>query len=301
MLSGNRPATNTPTGFSSFWAAAFAGGVLILASHGVVAETWSDTSIGWRYGTRFGEPFASNDIHKNIINLKHVGGYTYGTNFFNVDFLMSDDKDPANAHSKDGAQEAYLVYRNTVDIGKVMGSDIHFGKVRSLGATFGFDWNNKTDAGYNSKKRMLVLGPTFMFDVPGFLNVDLLVLRESNAPCNTYSNPDTCVSRYTYKTHGAIGAQWSIPISSLPLSFEGFALYIGAKGNNEFGQGTKPETNIDMSVMLDVGAVMGGIPKTFKLGLEYQYWRNKFGNDADGPAGSGAFARTPMVRAEYHF
>jgi hypothetical protein len=32
-------------------------------------------------------------------------------------------------------------------------------------------------------------------------------------------------------------------------------------------------------------------------GFEYQYWKNKFGNDHNGPAGSGAFARTPMIRS----
>ena len=43
---------------------------------------------------------------------------------------------------------------------------------------------------------------------------------------------------------------------------------------------------------------MGGA--TFKVGFEYQYWKT-IGNDHNGPAGSGAFAWTPMIRAEYHF
>jgi len=30
--------------------------------------------------------------------------------------------------------------------------------MRSWGGTFGFDWNAKPTPGYNSKKRMLVLG-----------------------------------------------------------------------------------------------------------------------------------------------
>jgi len=277
------------------------GAALQLASLGAAAEVWSDTAIGWRYGTKFGEPFGTNDIHKNIFNLTHAGGYKYGTNFFNVDLLLSDDEDPSSANSNEGAQEAYVVYRNTVDIGKVIGSDLKVGFIRGFGATFGFDWNTKTDAGYNSKKRMLVFGPTVMLDVPGFFNIDLLAFRESNAPCNTFSDPDTCVDRYTYDTHAALSLEWGIPIGSLPLSFEGFALFIDSKGDDEFGNKTKAETNIDMQVMLDVGSVVGGTPKTFKLGLEYQYWKNKFGNDHSGPAGDGAFAKTPMIRAEYHF
>ena len=52
--------------------------------------------------------------------------------------------------------------------------------------------------------------------------------------------------------------------------------------------------------MFDAGNLMGK-KETFYLGVGYQYWKNKFGNDADGPAGPGAFAKTPMIRAEYHF
>ena len=53
------------------------------------AADWSDTSIGWRYGTRFAEPYGATDIHKNILSLTHVSGYKYGTNFFNADMLLS--------------------------------------------------------------------------------------------------------------------------------------------------------------------------------------------------------------------
>ena len=264
------------------------------------AADWSDTYIGYRYGTKFAEPFNNQDIAKNIVNLQHVSGYKYGVNFFNVDLLLSNSKDPSSAGSNVGAHEAYVVYRHTLDIGKVMGSDIKFGPVRGLGFTAGFDWNAKTDAGYNSKKRMLVLGPTFMFDVPGFLNVSVVGLWESNAPYNTFSSSG--VSRYRYKTHPALMAAWGIPIGSLPLSFEGFANLIASKGKDEFGGDTATETNIDMELMYDVGAGTGLMGKnTLKVGVEYQYWKNKFGNNASGPAGNGAFAKTPMLRAEYHF
>jgi nucleoside-specific outer membrane channel protein Tsx len=83
------------------------------------------------------------------------------------------------------------------------------------------------------------------------------------------------------------------------LSFEGFANFIASKGKNESGFETASETNIDMQVMYDLSGVMGTKPKTFRVGLEYQWWKNKFGNNSDG--NKGAFAKTSMVRAEYHF
>jgi nucleoside-specific outer membrane channel protein Tsx len=251
------------------------------------AAEWSDTSIGYRYGTRFAEPFGRNDIHKSIINITHADGYKYGSNFFNVDLLNSDSRDA-------DAQEAYVVYRHTLDLGKVTGKTFAYGPVRGLGLTAGFDWNTKNDPGYASKKRMLVVGPTAFMDVPGFLNVTLALLHESNKPVGI-------ASRYTYDVHPALLLGWGIPIGASGFSFEGFTNWIAPKGTNEFGGPTATEFNFDAQVMYDVGAAMGAGKNTFKVGFEYQYWRNKFGNPYKGFAGPGAFAKTPMIRAEYHF
>ena len=264
------------------------------------AADWSDTSMGIRTGTKFAEPFNPNAIEKNILNLNHVSGYKYGSNFFNVDLLLSDKKDPAGAGSTNGASEVYIVYRNTLEYGKLTGKPMKMGPIKDIGAVLGFDANAKTDAGYNSKKRMLVAGGTLMMDVPGFLNIGLVALWESNAPYNTFSKTST--PRYTYDTHPMLTAAWAIPLpGGLPLTFEGFANFIASKGKNEFGVNTAAETNVDMQVMYDLSGLFGAGKNTLKLGVEYQYWKNKFGNDSSGVAGKGAFAKTPMIRAEYHF
>jgi nucleoside-specific outer membrane channel protein Tsx len=269
---------------------------------GAQAADWSDTSINVRHGSKYAEPFNTNDIAKTIIGLNHVSGYKYGSNFFNADLLLSNSKDPAFSGSTTGAHEVYVVYRNTVDFEKVTGKSFKTTGVRGLGFTGGFDFNTKTDAGYNSKKEMLVLGPTVMLDVPaGFLNVSLLQLWESNAPYSTFTNSGK--DRYHYDPHPMLTAAWAIPFSvgSVPLEFAGYANYITAKGKNESGGDTAAETNIDMQVMYDMSGAVGAKAKTFKVGAEYQYWKNKFGNDHTGAAGKGAFAKTPMLRAEYHF
>jgi nucleoside-specific outer membrane channel protein Tsx len=279
--------------------------VAVMAAVGTpaFAADWSDTSIGYRYGTEFAEPFNSKAISKNILNLSHVSGYKYGSNFFNADLLMSDDKDPSSNGATTGAQEVYVVYRHTLDLGKVTGKEFKFGPVRGMGLVAGFDFNTKTDAGYNSKKHMLVAGPSLMVDVPGFLNVSLLALWESNNPSVSAGafNPGFPTSRYSYDVHPMLNLVWGVPVGSLPLSFEGYANFIAAKGKNETGGDTAAETNIDAQVMYDASGVLGAKPKTIRVGLEYQWWKNKFGNNAGGFAGPGAFAKTPMIRAEYHF
>jgi len=279
---------------------AAAASLLATAAH---AADWSDTSIGVRTGEKYAEPFNTKDIKKTIVDFNHVSGYKYGSNFFNIDFLLSDKNDPAGAGSTNGAQEVYVVYRHTLDLEKVTGTPMKFGFVRGVGATLGFDANTKTDAGYNSKKRMLVAGPTFNVDVPGFLSVSLLALFESNAPFNTFSKVST--PRRSYDTHPMLTAAWGIPLGKdTGFSFEGFANFIASKGKlDDKVTDSAAETNIDAQVMYDVGALAGAKGK-FKVGLEYQYWKNKFGNKTTAVgagAGPGATAKTPMLRAEYHF
>lgn len=266
----------------------------------VQAADWSDASLSWRAGSAFKEPFNPQEIHKNIYALTYVSGYKYGTNFFNLDLLQSDHKDPASLTQRSGAQEAYVVYRHTLDIGKFHSTEIKFGAIRGVGATLGFDWNTKNDVGYNSRKRMLVAGPTLMWSVPGHLNTSLLILSESNAPSGAFPPISNFSGRYTYKLHPMLTADWGIPLSSR-VSFEGYANFIASKGRDEVGNETGPETNIDMQVMFDLGSVFGAGKNAFRLGLEYQYWNNKFGNTSGTTGGAGYKASTPMVRAEIHF
>ncbi|MEH6433723.1 outer envelope protein [Massilia sp. DD77] len=278
----------------------------LLLAAGVTASTaqaldWSDNAISWRYGTRFAEPFNPDHINKHVIALTHASGYKYGSNYFNLDLLKSDSKDPRSLTDSSGAEEAYLLYRHTLDIGALSGRELRFGKIKGLGLTAGFDLNTKGDVGYNSRKRMLVAGPTLMWDVPGFLNTSLLLLHESNAPSGAFP-PISGVAgrRYTFDNHPMFSASWGIPVAE-GWSFEGYANFIASKGLDEVGNPTSAETNIDMQLMYDIGARYGQKKNRFRIGIEYQFWNNKFGNSRVTTGGRGQRASTPMVRAEYHF
>jgi nucleoside-specific outer membrane channel protein Tsx len=268
-----------------------------------MAADWSDTSLALTHGTKFSEPYEGNNVSKNIYSLKHVSGDKYGTNFFNADMLQSDSKDPG-AGGTGGAQEVYAVYRRLFDLQKITGKDYAMGPAKGMGITVGFDWNTKNNS-YSSKKRMLVVGPTWMMDVKsGFFNVSLLALSESNDPSNSNSvRNGYSTGRYSYKSHYDLSLAWGVATGIDNLGFEGWADYITAKGTDEGGNATKPETHINASLMYDVSPAMGAAKNTFKLGIGYEYWKNKFGNDYRmvDKFGSGAFAKTPYIKAEYHF
>lgn len=265
------------------------------------AATWSDTYLGYRYGTAFREPTNARDVEKHVLQFTHASGYSVGQNFLNVDVLQSDSADPANG-SSNGATEFYLTYRHQVHLGKAFDKSLAFGPVKEVALTAGFDLNSKNTA-FAPRKRLLVLGPTLKFDVPGFLDVSLLYGKEWNH-CGLGA-PACPTSDISFDPQWMISAAWGIPFNagSVPLKFQGFLNVNGEKGKDYAGVKTRTETLMRASLMVDVGQMAWGKKNTFLMGVGYEYWRNKFGNHAyaNGVEKAGIDTNAPTFQMEWHF
>ncbi len=257
------------------------------------AVTWSDTFVGYRHGTEFHEPNNPRDVEKHVLQFAHASGYTMGQNFLNLDIFRSDEADPTVRGGNKGATELYLVYRHQLHLGKALGGSFAFGPVKELALTAGFDLNTK-DSPVQPRKRVLVVGPTLKFDVPGFLDVSLLFGREWNQ--NKLGSPK---QRIAFDPQWILSAAWGIPFSAgpVPLRFQGFANHLSKRGEDYNGRKTKAETLMRAALMVDVGQMVSGRKNTFLMGVGYEYWRNKFGNHGI----PGVDVDAPTFQAEWHF
>lgn len=71
----------------------FAAGTGLLAAlsvGGAPAADWSDTSVGYRYGTQFTEPGNLDEVAKHLLQFSPVSGHSLGQNVFSLDVLRSD-------------------------------------------------------------------------------------------------------------------------------------------------------------------------------------------------------------------
>ena len=265
------------------------------------AATWSDTFIGYRYGTDFREPTNRNDVEKHVVQLTHSSGYATGQNFANLDVFQSDSKDPASG-SNNGATEFYLTYRHQFHLGKLLDRSLAFGPLKEVAITAGFDLNTKNTR-FAPRKRLLVVGPTLKFDVPGFLDVSLLLGKEWNH-CGLGS-PACPRSDISFDPQWIVSTSWGIPFQagSLPMKFQGFLNVIGEKGKDYAGVRTHTETLMRTSLMVDVGQLAGSRKNMLWMGVGYEYWRNKFGNRdyANGVEKPGIDTDAPTFQLEYHF
>ena len=266
------------------------------------AATWSDTFVGYRYGTDFREPNNRNDVQKHVLQLTHSSGYSVGQNFANLDIFQSDDKDPTRFKGGTGATEFYLTYRHQLHLGKIFDKSLAFGPVKEVALTAGFDLNTKNTT-FAPRKRLLVVGPTLKFDVPGFLDVSLLYGKEWNH-CGLGS-PACPKSDISFDPQLILSAAWGIPFSAgpVPLKFQGFINVNGEKGRDYADVKTRTETLMRSSLMVDVGQMAWGKKNTLLMGAGYEYWRNKFGNHAtaSGVEKPGIDTNAPTFQMEWHF
>lgn len=269
----------------------------LLAPTAVTAADWSDTWMGYRTGGGYREPSNPNNIRKHILSVSHASSYRFGSNFFTMDYLSSDDNDPA--HSGDnGATEFYFAYRHQLHWGKITGTPARFGPIRDMGLTAGFDLETKNST-FSPSKRMVVVGPTFKFDVPGFLDVSVVYAQEWGEcgipPCKEPGNH----TDVTFDPFPRIEVAWNIPfeVRNVPLKFQGWSFYNGKKGKDYLNVETEAEHLIRPSLMVDVGQMLLKSKNTLWMGMGYEYRRNTYGNHGK----TGVNTNTPTFNLEWHF
>ena len=255
---------------------------------------FADTTVGYSFRPTTSEPGVGNGIKKSVFNITHVDAWSMGTNFFTMDILKSDHKDPS-AGGGEGALEVYGIYRGTLSGNALTKSkSFSFGFVKDVSLAFGGDFNTKNTS-FASEKRLAVGGVQVAFDVPGYFTVSALAGKEWGH-CGICSGAGIDPE---FNTNLHLEAAYMQPLSftGLPLSFSGFANLVTPKGKDGFGAQTKTEILTQNRLNYDLSSMFGR--KNFMTAyVGYQYWKNKFGNNYK--TNVGAVERTVTIGLDWH-
>ena len=268
------------------------------------AQGFSDTLVGVRDSDFVANPGGekgSRDVNKVIFNFGHFDAWDYGTNFFNVDALLSNPNEPA-LNSSGGSTEFYAVYRAQLSPDKIFGISTKFGPISAINFEIGGDLESE-DTAFAPNKKLFVAGPNFHFDLgPGFLNVGVHVSKEWNH--NGFSDcPSACGvgGPVSFAPAPEVEFVWLYSLKGLvglPLDFKGFMNVVGQKGTDGFGNPTYTEILARPELSLDVGSMAFNKPHKPDIYLAVELWEHKFGN-SDKVSGSEQVA--PTVGIEIHF
>ncbi len=263
--------------------------------------TFADSVFAYVYGPAYRNPFITSaaqprgaDIVRNGIEFKHVDAWRYGHNLVELVAKKSARVEPG-ASGGSGARAFYAIFRSGISINRVAHRPlIALGPLRDIDIQAGLNFQEKhTDMSPN--ERTLYLGPNFQFAFGrGILNVALQLRKERNHNGILGRNEN-------FDTNFNIEPVWHIPlhIGGLNFMLEGYAEYNSPKGRDAFGHDTRAEVFARPQLKFDLGPVFGLSPGKLEMAVGIEYWRNKFGQDADRVPGANQL--TPVGSLIVHW
>ncbi len=220
-----------------------------LSLNGYAKVLWSNNSLALLYGTTYKVPFTANtrDTKRFVITFEHMSDNSWGDWFSFLDIIRSVDRGRPNAlyGELQPRFSLYQMLKKKPETGFL--TDVLLATTIEYGASAnGFNQIN------------WLIGPGFSFKVPGFQMLRLNFYRRHNQ---------------RYKDNWQLTPAWIVPwsLGSQDFDFSGW-LDIASKVQNR-----RLNLHTQIQIKWDAGKSLFSKEKTFYLGTEFKYWRNKFG------------------------
>ena len=253
-----------------FKSAALAAVTTTLMSTSASAEIWGNTEVQLQALGELERVGTGGTADTTIITFQHAGGWEYGDNFFFVDHSQYSGKNGYN-----DSAEMYGEWYSNFSLGAITGSEIKFGPVKDIGVIAGFNWAPEVDSWW------FLPGVRFDLDLPGFAfaHLDITAYQHQSG-----GSADSAAFTVIDEDNSyMIDFNWAYPfkIGSTSWSLEGHIEYIDGRDQvTNFGSG-ELESHIlaQPQLRFDLGEAMGNEAGNLFVGIEYQYWKNKLGED----------------------
>lgn len=217
---------------------------------------WQDNSLTYLNGI----DFKVDPPKQQTVTFEHASGWSFGDLFIFVDGIKY------NTEATNGAGDGHTFYGEIsprLSLGKISGADLSFGPVKDvlLAATYEFG-EDDVDS--------YLLGPAVDLNIPGFDYFQL----------NTYLR--TTDGRRDGDNVWQITPVWSytIPVGDSDLVIDGFMDWVVDNDDSYHAN-----LHFNPQIKYDLAKAMGW-GKRFYVGVEYDYWSDKYGIDDNGFVGS---------------
>lgn len=242
------------------FACALAAGMLFSAvTHAQTSSgplLWHDESLTYLYGKQF----KIDPAIQQTFTFEHTSGWTFGDLFVFLDQYNYNGK----GHPDNGSSSYYGEITPRLSLGKLTGRSLGFGPVTDvlLAATYEFG---------EGDVEAYLLGPAIDLNIPGFDFFQLNVF---------YRKPDG---------HRAPSGAWQItpvwsytlPMGRSDIVIDGYIDWVvnnrKASSNRRHQSDYHANFHFNPQVKYDLGKALGYNAKSFYVGIEYDYWSDKYG------------------------
>ena len=214
---------------------------------------WQNNSLTYLYGKNFAVD--AGEIQQTL-TFEHASGWTWGDVFLFVDNKWFNGLSGSDGHTY------YGEFSPRLSLGKLSGRDLSFGPVTDilLSATY--------ERG-EGRNRNYLLGPAVDLALPGFDRFSL----------NTYYRKPDGIT-------GQPGGQWqltptwavTIPLGKSDLLFDGYIDWVvNDAGSKAKGDYLAKNFHFNPQLKYDLGKALDYSPGKLYVGIEYDYWSDKYG------------------------
>ncbi|MFC3606213.1 outer membrane protein OmpK [Stutzerimonas tarimensis] len=248
-----------------FCTSALAAGLAFCGSTLASPMLWHNNSLTYLYGQHY--KVDAGHIQQTV-TFEHASGWTWGDVFTFVDYKWYNGAETAN---RGRGRTYYGEFSPRLSLGKTTGRDMSFGPVKDVLIAFTYERGETSDFGVANQNYLL--GPAVDLAVPGF---DRLAIN------TYYRKPDG--------VRGQAAGQWQItptwamtfPVGKSDILFDGYIDWvINDVGSPNRGDYVAKNLHINPQLKYDLGKALDWKPKTLYVGIEYDYWKNKYGIDND--------------------
>lgn len=235
----------------------------------------------WQYGDithayqGASEAAVANNSH--VITFQHASRWEHGTHFMFLDgkFFSATANEQQQGLGDD--QQIYGEWYSYFSGESLLETDWQWGVVKDIGPLLGFNWANEVNSYY------YLPGLRVQLDLPGFqyANFDVMAYIQGRDSITRTR------SRIKEESSLAVDFNWAYPftIGNSQWYLQGHIEYVvSADKRITSASGVVIDTTrhgwllAQPQLRMDVGEWLGGTPKRWFAGIEYQYWRNKLGD-----------------------
>ncbi|MFI8480772.1 outer membrane protein OmpK [Pseudomonas sp. NPDC078700] len=213
---------------------------------------WQNNSLTYLYG----ENFKVDPDKQQTLSFEHASGWSFGDLFFFVDGITY------NSAERNGAGDASTFYGEfapRLSFGKMFNTKLEFGPVKDVLLAMTYEFGEDDTESY-------LIGPGFDLAIPGFdyfqINTYLRTTDGDRDGDNVWQI--TPVWSYT------------IPVGNSDILIDGYMDWVVDNDDSYHAN-----LHFNPQVKYDLGKALSWGEKQLYVGIEYDYWKDKYGIDND--------------------